>query len=157
VVEGATVVVGAVVVGSTVAVVLGGRVVVGAVTVGWLVVAPKVENASLVVVGATVPGAATVVGRAVVGGRLTARRRVWGVVVGAVGALVGAGGAVVVGEAAVGAGVAGRVGGTWLGACWGSVGWWGSRVAEATRAARSAVVSPKANSSARQGRRGLAR
>jgi hypothetical protein len=34
---------------------------------------------------------------------------------------------------------------------------WGSRVAEATRAARTAVVNPKATSSSLQGRRALAR
>jgi hypothetical protein len=111
---------------------------------GWLpgrstgpvvvVAGPVVVDATVVVVGVwLVVGARVVVGP-VVGGLLVV---------------------VVVVDAVVGAGVVGEVGsapGAWRGG-WG----WGSRVAEATRAARTAVVSPKTNSSSLQGRRGLAR
>jgi hypothetical protein len=166
VVVGPTVVVGAVVLGSTVvvgAVVLGctvvvGVVIVGAVMVGCVVVAPKVESAWLVVVlPPTVAGAPAVAGRAVVGGLPAASGALSGVVIGGAGEVVGSRGAVVVVDACAGAGLAGRVGSAPPGACRGGVGWWGTRLAEATTAARTAVVSPKANSSIRQGRRGLAR
>ena len=70
--------------------------------------------------------------------------------------MVGSRGAVVVVDADVGAGVVGIVGSATPGARRGGSGW-GSRVAEATRAARAVVVSPKTNSSSLQGRRGLAR
>jgi hypothetical protein len=63
---------------------------------------------------------------------------------------------VVVVDADVGAGVVGKVGSATPGTRCGGSGW-GNRVAEATRAARIAVASPKTNSSSRQGRRGLAR
>jgi hypothetical protein len=169
VVVGSTVVVGAVVLGSTVVVVLGstvvvvlgctvvvGVVIVGVVMVGCVVVAPKVESAWLVVVlPPTVAGAPAVAGRAVVGGLPVASGALSGVVIGGAGEVVGSPGAVVV-NACVGAGLAGRVGSAPPGACCGGVGWWGARLAEATTAARTAVVSPKANSSIRQGR-GLAR
>jgi hypothetical protein len=66
------------------------------------------------------------------------------------------GAAVVVVDADVGAGCVGDVGCATPGVRRGGSGW-GSRVAEATTAARSAVVSPKTNSSSLQGRRGVAR
>ena len=139
VVVDATVLVGAVVVGPA--------VVGGAVTVGW-VVAPTVEGAVVGVVLPTVTGAWAVVGPVVVVGLLPARRPGFPVVEG--------GGAVVVVDADVGAGCVGDVGCATPGTRRGGSGW-GSRVAEATRAASTAVVSPKTNSSHRQGRRGLAR
>jgi hypothetical protein len=129
-------------------VVVGLAVVDGAVTVGW-VVAPRTEGAAVVVVPPTVAGLVVVVGL------LTARRPGFGVVEGG-GVVVGSRGAVVVVDADVGAGLVGTVGSATPGTRRGGSGW-GSRVAEATRAARSAVVSPKTNSSSLQGRRGLAR
>src|SRR5215218_9543571 len=168
VVVGAALVVGPVVVGPVVgavvvvvpsvvvdaAVVVGPAVVDGAVTVGWVVVAPRTEGAVVVVVPPTVAGAWAVAGPVVVVGLLTARRPGLGVVEGG-GVVVGSRGAVVV-DADEGAGLVGTVGSATPGARRGGSGW-GGRVAEATRAARTAVVSPKTNSSSLQGRRGLAR
>jgi hypothetical protein len=168
-VVGAALVVGPVVVGPVVgavlvvvpsvvvdaAVVVGPAVVDGAVTVGWVVVAPRTEKAVVVVVPPTVAGAWAVAGPVVVVGLLTARRPGLGVVEGG-GVVVGSRGAVVVVDADDGAGLVGTVGSATPGARRGGSGW-GSRVAEATRAARTAVVSPKTNSSSLQGRRGLAR
>jgi hypothetical protein len=134
--------------------VVGPAVVDGAVTVGW-VVAPTTEGAVVVVVPPTVAGAWAVAGPVVVVGLLTARRPGFGVVEGE-GVVVGSRGAVVVVDADVGAGLVGIVGSATPGARRGGSGW-GSRVAEATRAARTAVVSPKTNSSSLQGRRGLAK
>ena len=142
----AAVVVGAVVVGPT--------VVDGAVTVGW-VGAPRTEGAVVVVVPPTVAGAWAGAGPVVVVGLLTARRPGYVLVEGG-GVVVGSRGAVVVVDADVGAGLDGAVGSATPGTRCGGSGW-GSRVAEATRAARTAVVSPKTNSSSLQGRRGLAR
>jgi hypothetical protein len=136
------------------AVVAGPAVVDGAVTVGW-VVAPTTEGAVVVVVPPTVAGAWAVAGPVVVVGLLTARRPGFGVVEGG-GVVVGSRKAVVVVDADVGAGLVGTVGSATPGTRRGGSGW-GSRVAEATRAARTAVVSPKTNSSSLQGRRGLAR
>ena len=152
------VVVGAIVLGSTaVVVMLGCTAVVGAVMVGRVVVAPTVERARLVpVVRPTVAGAMVEARRAVVGGLVTASSPVSGVAAGGA-AVVGSRGAVVVGDADAGAGVAGRVGSAPPGACCEGVGWWGISMAEATRAARTAAVSPKTKNSSRQGRRGLAR
>jgi hypothetical protein len=155
VVVGRVVVVDALVLGPAVvggAVVVGPAVVGGAVTVGW-VVAPTTEGAVVVVVSPTVAGAWAVAGPVVVVGPLTARRPGFGVVEGE-GVVVGSRGAVV--DADVGAGLVGDVGSATPGTRRGGSGW-GSRVAEATRAARTAVVSPKTNSSNLQGRRGLAR
>jgi hypothetical protein len=146
VVVDATVLVGAVVVGPA--------VVGGAVTVGW-VVAPTVEGAGVGVLPPTVAGAWAGADRVVVVGPLTARRPGFAVVEGG-GAVVGSRGAVVVVDADVGAGCVGDVGCATPGTRRGGSGW-GSRVAEATMAASTAVVSPKTNSSHRQGRRGLAR
>ena len=120
------------------AVVGGVAVVVGSVTGGWVVVAPKVENASLLVVVPAVAGVWAGPGPAVVVGPLRAR-----------GAVVGV-------DAGLEAGWVGRVGSARAGARLGSDGW-GSRVAEATRAARTPVVSPKATSMSRQGHRDLVR
>src|SRR5829696_7145107 len=160
VVVGSTaVVVGPVVGGSVLVVVtsvevVGAAVVVGAVTGGWVLVAPKVENASLLVVVLALAGAAA--GPAALVGLLTARGPVAEVVVELVGALVGARGPVVGVNAGLGAGSVGTVGRARAGARPGGAGW-GSRVAEATRAARTPVVSPKATSSSRQGHRELVR
>jgi hypothetical protein len=143
----ASVVVGAAVGGA--AVVVGLVVVDDAVAVGW--VASEGERAVRVVALPTLAGGWVVAGRAVVA---MAPCPGPGAVEGG-GAVVGSRSLVVV-DAVVGAGVVGEVGsaapGAWRGG-WG----WGSRVAEATRAARTAVVSPKTNSSSLQGRRGLAR
>jgi hypothetical protein len=148
VVVGAAVVVGAVVGGAA--------VVVGAVTGGWVLVAPKVENASVLVVVPAVVGAWPLTGPAVVVGPLTARGPVSGAVVEPVGAVVGTRGAVVGVDGGLGAGAVGSVGSARAGARLGGAGW-GNRVAEATRAARTPVVSPKATSSSRQGHRDLVR
>jgi hypothetical protein len=148
VVVGWTVVVGAVVVGST--------VVVGAVAIGWLVVAPNLDGASVVVVvPPAVTGAAAVDGPVVVAVPLRAKGAVSGMVVDRAGEVVGARGTAVV-DADVGVGSAGKVGSALPGARGGG-GWRGTRVAEATMAARTAAVSPKANNSSRHGRRGVAR
>ena len=142
VVGSVVVVVGCVVVGST--------VVVGALTIGWAVVAPNVVKTLVVVVRPTAAGVPLVAGWAS----------------GAVSGLVGDGarevpgwrGRVVVG-ADVGADSAGTVkcvppGGR-VGV--GGAGSWGTRVAEATKAARTETVRPKANSVSRQGGRGGSR
>jgi hypothetical protein len=148
-----SVVVDAAVVGG--AVVVDPAVVGGAVTVGWVVVTPRTEGAVVVVVPPTVAGAWAVAGPVIVVGPLTARRPGAGVVEGR-GAVVGSRLAVVVVDADVGAGLVGNVASATPGTRRGGSGW-GSKVAEATRAARTAVVSPKTNSSNLQGRRGLAR
>jgi hypothetical protein len=152
VVVGAAVVVGMVVVGVA--------VVVGAVTGGWVVVAPKVENASVIavvaVVVAAVAGAWAVTGPGLVVGLLPVRGTVSGVGAGRVGAVVGSRGPVGGIGAGLGAGSAGTVGSARAGARRGGGGW-GSRVAEATRAASTAVVSPKATSPSLQGHRDLGR
>ena len=159
VVVGAALVVGnSVVVGSTVlvgAVVLGSTVVVGAVTVGSVVVAPDVDGAPVVVVRPTVAGTPVVAGRAVVAGPLAATRAVSGVVVDGVREVLGSRGRVVV-VADVGAGWAGNVDsatppGGRLGV--GGAGSRGTRAAEATKAASTDAVSPKATSISRQGNR----
>jgi hypothetical protein len=146
VVVDATVLVGAVVVGPA--------VVGGAVTMGW-VMAPTVEGAVVGVLRPTVAGAWAVAGPVVVVGPLVAPRPGPGVGDGG-GVVVGSQGVVVVLDTDVGAGLVGDVDsatpGTWRGGSG-----WGSRVAEATRAARTAVVSPKTNSSSLHGRRGVAR
>ncbi len=90
VVASAVVVVGAVVVGGAVVV-----VVVGSVTGGWVLVAPKVENASVLVVAPAATDAWALAGPAVVVGLLRVGGMVSGVVVDGVGAVVGARGLVV--------------------------------------------------------------
>ena len=148
------VVVGAAVVVGAVVVVDGAGVVVGPVIGGWVLVAPKVENASVLVVVPVVAGAWAGPGPAALAGLLTARGPVAEVGVERVGAVVGAWGAVVGDGAGLGAGWVGTVGRARAGGWCGGDGW-GSRVAEATRAARTPVVSPKATSSSRQGHRDL--
>jgi hypothetical protein len=159
VVGGMLVVVTSVVVGVAVvaaAVVVGLAKVGGAVAVSWVVVVlPEDERAVRVVAPPTLAGGWAVAGRAVVAGPLLAPCPGPGVVDEA-GAVVGSRSPVVVVDAAVGAGVVDEVGSATPGARGGGWGW-GIRVAEATKAARVAVVSPKTNSSSRQGRRGLAR
>jgi hypothetical protein len=149
VVVGAAVVVGAVVGGAI--------VVVGPVTGGWVLMAPKVAKASVLVVVPAVAGAWALTGPGELVGPLTARGPVSGaVVVERVGAVVGARGPVEGVGASLGAGSVGTVGSARAGARRGGDGW-GSRVAEATRAARTPVVSPKAISMSRQGHRDLVR
>ena len=138
------------------AVVGGAAVVVGSVAGGWVLVAPKVENASVLVVVPAVAGAWALAGPAAVVGPLRARGPVSGVGVEGVGAVVGAWEAVVGVDAGLAAGSAGTVGSARAGARRGGDGW-GSRVAEATRAVRTPVVSPKATSMSRQGHRDLVR
>jgi hypothetical protein len=141
VVVGAAVVVGAVVVGAVVvgAVVVGAVVVVGVVTGGWVMVAPTVERASVIVAVPAVAGAWALTGPGVVVGLLTASGTVAGVGVERVGAVVGSCGPVVEVDAELVAGSAWAAGSTRAGARRGGGGW-GDRVAEATRAARTAVV-----------------
>jgi hypothetical protein len=155
VVVGSALVVGSsVVVGSTVlvgAVVLGSMVVVGAVTVGSVVVAPPdVDGAPVVVVRPTLAGTPVVADRAVVAGPLAATRAVSGVLVDGVREVLGSRGRVVVLNADVGVGLAGKVDSA---APLGGAGSWGTRAAEATRAASTDAVSPKATSMSRQGNR----
>jgi hypothetical protein len=148
-----SVVVGAAVVGA--AVVDGLAVVGGVVAVSWVVVAPEDGRAVWVVAPPLLAGAGAVAGRVVVAGPLIAPCSGPGMVDGEV-VVVGSRSPVVVVDADVGAGSGDEVGSATPGtrrSGWG----WGSRVAEATRAARTAVVSPKTNSSSRQGRRRLAR
>jgi hypothetical protein len=153
-VVGTRVVVGAAVVAA--AVVGGLAVVGGVVAVSWMVVvASEDEDAVPLVAAPTLAGVEAVAGRAVVEGPLMAPCSGPGVVEGA-GAVVGSRLPGVVVDGAVGAGLVGEGGSATPGARGGGWGW-GSRVAEATRAARVAVVSPKTNSSSLQGRRGLAR
>jgi hypothetical protein len=149
-----SVVVGVAVVGAVV-VVVGLAVVDGAAAGSWVVVVVPEDERAVPVVAPTLAGAGAVAGRAVVAGPLMAPCSGPGVVDGEV-VVVGSRSLVVVVDAVVGAGRVGEVGSATPGARRGGWGW-GSRVAEATRAARIAVVSPKMNSSSRQGRRGLAR
>jgi hypothetical protein len=129
-------------------------VVVGPLTGGWVLVAPKVENASLLVVAPAVVGTWPLTGPAALVGLLRAPGPVAEVVVERVGTVVGARGTVGGADVGLGAGSVGTVGRARAGARCGGDGW-GSRVAEATRAARTPVVSPKATSSSRQGHRDL--
>jgi hypothetical protein len=139
VVGSALVVVSRVVVDSTLEVET--AVVVGAVMVGSGAVLGVVTGGCVVSLGS---GASDVARRpAVVIGRLAAEGAVAGSWVVVKDVEVRAGSVVTVGSATPGA----RRGGSG----------WGSRVAEATRAARTAVVNPKATSSSLQGRRALAR
>jgi hypothetical protein len=131
-------------------VVVGATVVLGAVTIGWVVVAPNVLRASVVVVRPAAVGVPLGAG--------WASGAVFGSVGDGVGEVLGWRGRVVV-DADVGAGSAGTVeagppGGR-VGV--GGAGSWGPSAAEATRAARTETVRPKANSVRRQGRRGGSR
>jgi hypothetical protein len=151
VVVGSVVVLEAVVVVEA-AVVVGSVAVLGVVTGSWLV-APGVACV-LVAVVSLQPGASAVGSRPpVVIGRLVADGLVSGMLVGGEGVVVGS---VVLVVKDVGAGSVVMVGRATPGARRGGSGW-GSRVAEATRAARTAVANPKATSSSLQGRRALAR
>jgi hypothetical protein len=147
-----SVVVGAAVVGA--AVVVGLAVVDGAVAGGWVVLAE--DGRALPVVAPTLAGAGAVAARAVVAGPLMAPCSGPAMVDGEVLVVGSRSPVAVVVDADVGAGRVGAVGSATPGVRGGGWGW-GSRVAEATTAARIAVVSPKMNSSSRQGRRGLAR
>jgi hypothetical protein len=144
----AAVVVGAVVVGSV--------VVLGVVT-GGSAVAPGVECVLVTVVLLHRGAAGAVCRPPVVIGRLAADGLVSGLPVGGDGAVVGSVVVPVVKDVDVGAGSAVMVGRAIPGARFGDGAWGGNKVAEATKAARTAVVSPKATSSSLQGRRGLAR
>jgi len=137
-------------------VVVGSAVVVGAVMVGWVVEAPNVVRALVVVVRPTVADARVVAGRV---GLLPARGAVPGWVVDAACEAFGWRGRVVVVDAAVGAGSSGNVDCVPPGGrpSVGGAGSWGTRAAEATRAARTEAVSPKANNVSRQGCRGGSR
>ena len=157
VVGSALVVVSRVVVDSTLEVET--AVVVGAVMVGSGAVLGVVMGGCVVSLGS---GASDVVRRpAVVIGRLAAEGVVSGLLVGGEGAVADSWVVVVVVvvkdvDVEVRAGSVVTVGSATPGARRGGSGW-GSRVAEATRAARTAVVNPKATSSSLQGRRALAR
>jgi hypothetical protein len=143
------VVVGAVMVGSGAAL--------GVVTEDW-VGASRAEGVLVAVVSLGSGASAGVCRPEVVIGRLTAEGLMFGLLVGGGGAVVGSWVVVVVKDVdvEVGAGSVVTVGSATPGARRGGSGG-GSRVAEATRAARTAVVSPKATSSSLQGRRALAR
>jgi hypothetical protein len=152
-VVGRMLVVGISVVVGVAVVVVGLAVVDGAVVGSWVALAE--DGRAVPVVAPLLAGAGAVAGRAVVAGPLMAPCAGPGVVDGEVVA-VGSRSPVGVVDAVVGAGRVGEVGSATPGVRGGGWGW-GSRVAEATRAARTAVVSPKMNSSSLQGRRGLAR
>jgi hypothetical protein len=151
VVGSALVVVSSVVVGST--------VVVGAVTVGRVVVAPNVVRALVVVVRRLVADAQVVAARVVAVGPPAANGAVPGLVVDGAREVLGWRGRVVVVDAAVGGGSAGNVDSAPPGGRpgVGGAGSWDTRAAEATRAARTEAVSPKANSVSRRGCRGGSR
>ena len=147
---GSVVVVGSVVDVVGCVVVVGATVVVGGVTVGWVVVAPNVVRVLVVAVRPTAGGVPLGAGWAS----------------GTMAALVDDGArevpgwrVVMVADAEVGADSAGTVEGAppggWVGVD--GAGSWGTRAAEATRAARTEAVRPKANSASRQGRGGGSR
>jgi hypothetical protein len=151
----ASVVVGAAVVVETVVV---GEAAVGAVTGGWVVVALTVENASVIVVVSAVADAWAMAGPGALVGLLTAPRGpVSEVRVETVGAVGGSRGPVVGAATDLAAGAAGTVSSPRTGARRVSGGWGLSRVAEATTAARTPLVSPKATSPSLQGHRDVVR
>ena len=138
------------------AVVVGSGAVLGVVTEDW-VGASRAEGVLVAVVSLGSGASAGVCRPAVVIGRLAAEGVVSGLLVGGDGAVAGSWVVVVKDvDVEVGAGSVVTVGSATPGTRRGGSGW-GSRVAEATRAARTAVVSPKATSSSLQGRRALAR
>jgi hypothetical protein len=156
VVVGSAVVVGAVVVVEATVVVEAAVVLGGVVTGGW-VVAPGVEwvLVTVVLLRGDVSGVAC--RPPVVTGRLAADGLVSGLAVDGEDAVVGSVVVLVVllvRDVGAGSAVVGRA---TPGARCGAGAWGGNRVAEATRAARTAKVSPKATSSSLQGQRGLAR
>jgi hypothetical protein len=146
VVVGAAVVVGPVVGGAA--------VVVGPVTGGWVLVTPRVENASVLVVGPALTGAAA--GPPALVGLLRAPGPVAAVGVARLGAVVGARGLVGAVDTDLGAGWVGTVARAKAGIRRSGEDW-GGRMAEATRAARTPLVSPTATSSSLQGHRDLGR
>ena len=153
------VVVGSVVGGSVLVVVasvvvVGAAVVVGPVTGGWVLVTPRVENASVLVVGPALAGAAA--GPPALVGLLRAPGPVAAVGVERLGVVVGArdpAGAV---DTDLGAGWVGTVARAKAGTRRSGEDW-GGRMAEATRAARTPLVSPTATSSSLQGHRDVGR
>ena len=142
VVVGAAVVVGAVVGGAA--------VVVGPVTGGWVLVTPRVENASLLVVVPALAGA--VAGPPAPVGLLRAPGPVAAVGVERLGVVVGSRGPVGAVDTDLGAGWVGTVARAKAGIRRSGEDW-GGRMAEATRAARTPLVSPTATSSSLQGHR----
>ena len=165
VVGSAVVVVNSVVVSSVV--VVEATVVVDAVVLGAVVmlkeameecfVAPGVECV-LEAVASLRGGASAVVPRPVVAiGRLAADGLVSGLLDDGEGGVFDSWMVVVLVKVDVGAGWVVTVGRAPPGAGCGDGAWGGNKVAEATRAARTAVVSPKATSRSLQGRRGLAK
>ena len=121
------------------------------------VVAPGLECV-LEAVASLKSGASAVVPRPVVAiGRLAADGLVSGLLDDGEGAVVDSWMVVVLVKVEVGAGSVVTVGRATPGAGCGDGAWGGNKVAEATRAARTAKVSPKATSRNLQGRRGLAR
>ena len=146
VVGGAAVVVGPVVGGAA--------VVVGPVTGGWVLVTPRVKNASVLVVGPALAGVAA--GPPALVGLLRAPGPVAAVGVERLGVVVGArdpAGAV---DTDLGAGWVGTVARAKAGTRRSGEDW-GGRMAEATRAARTPLVSPTATSSSLQGHRDVGR
>jgi hypothetical protein len=143
------------------AVMVGSGAVLGVVTEGWIV-APRAEGVLVAVVSLGSGASAGVCRPAVVIGRLTAEGVLSGLLVGGEGAVVGSCVVMVVVvvkdvDVEVRAGSVVTVGSATPGARCGDGDCGGNKVAEATRAARTAVVSPKATSRSLQGRRGLAR
>jgi hypothetical protein len=149
------VVVASVVVVGAAVVVGGAAVVVGPVTGGWVLVTPRFENASLLVVVPALAGAGAAAGPAALVGLLVGRGPVAEVRVERLGAIVGSRGPVGAVDTDLGAGWVGTVGRAKAGVRWSGEDWGGSRMAEATRAARTPVVSPTATSSSLQGHRDL--
>jgi hypothetical protein len=145
VVGGAAVVVGAVVGGAA--------VVVGPVTGGWVLVTPRVANASVLVVGPALAGAAA--GPPALVGLLRAPGPVAAVGVERLG-VVGARGPAGAVDTDLGAGWVGTVARAKAGTRRSGEDW-GGRMAEATRAARTPLVSPTATSSSLQGHRDVGR
>jgi hypothetical protein len=151
------VVVASVVVGAAVvvgAVVGGAAVVVGPVTGGWVLVTPRVENASLLVVVPALAGA--VAGPPALVGLLRAPGPVAAVGVERLGVVVGSRGPVGAVDTDLGAGWVGTVARAKAGIRRSGEDW-GGRMAEATRAARTPLVSPTATSSSLQGHRDVGR
>jgi hypothetical protein len=167
VVGSALVVVSSVVVGSVVietavvvgAVVVGSLEVLGAVTEGWVVAPadPRAERLLVAVVPLGTGVSAPVRRPAMVIGWLAVDGLVSWLAVGGEGAVVGSVVMLLVKEVEVGAGATVTVGWATPGAGFRGGDCGGTKVAEATRAARTAKVSPKVTSRSLQGRRGLAR
>jgi hypothetical protein len=165
VVGSAVVVVNSVVVSSVV--VVEATVVVDAVVLGAVVMLEEVMEEGVVAPGlecvleavaSLKSGASAVVPRPVVAiGRLAADGLVSGLLDDGEGGVVDSWMVVVPVKVDVGAGSVVTVGRATPGAGCGDGAWGGNKVAEATRAVRTAVVSPKATSRSLQGRRGLAK